>query len=162
MAGSKGTVRSITIISDPRRVRARGKQGIGELEGMANLSGRVLVVDDDAAVRSLASRILRREGYAVVEAADGTEALRVAAGLSGPLDLLLADVVLPGMNGAELAAELRSRIPDLPVVYMSGYEEEELAALGIGVVGAAYITKPFTADVLTLMVRGALGPVADE
>lgn len=114
----------------------------------------VLVVDDDAAVRSLAGRILERSGYTVVEAGDGPSA--VAAAEDAEVGLLLTDVVLPGVNGAELAGALRERRPDLGVVYMSGYGEAELEGLGIHEVGAAYITKPFTAEILTLMVQGAL------
>lgn len=115
----------------------------------------VLVVDDDAAVRSLAARILRRAGYAVMEAVDGAQALVRARG-SGGVALLLTDVVLPGQNGAELAEALRVDHPDMAVVFMSGFEESELEARGIGGVGAAYVTKPFTADVLALVARGAL------
>lgn len=118
----------------------------------------VLVVDDDASVRVLVSRILRREGYEVREAADGERALELARSAPEGVDLLLTDVVLPGMSGPALAAELRSRMPDLRVVFISGFGEEEIESRGIGDVGAAYITKPFTADVLTLMVRGALNP----
>ena len=124
---------------------------------MSNGTGKILVVDDDGAVRALVARILRREGYDVVEASDAEAALAAAASDPAGIRLLLTDVVLPGVDGAELASRLCARQPDLPVVYMSGYPEDELVTRGIGTVGAAYITKPFTAEVLTLMVRGALG-----
>ncbi len=72
------------------------------------------------------------------------------------VDLLLADLMLPGMNGAELADVLRATQPDMRVIFMSGYEQDEIEARGIGSVGAGYVTKPFTADVLVMMVEGAL------
>jgi two-component system cell cycle sensor histidine kinase/response regulator CckA len=122
---------------------------------MAQYRRKVLVVDDDEAVRALAGRVLTREGYEVLEARDGRTALDAARAAGGDL-VLLTDVVLPGMNGAELAAELRSRSPDVPVIYMSGFGELELEALGIHEVGAAYLTKPFTPEVLTLMVEGVV------
>lgn len=121
---------------------------------MTDETVRVLVVDDDEAVRSLAGRILRREGYDVLEASDAEEAValdREAGGVS----LLLTDVVLPGQSGADLAETLLADHPGLKVVFMSGYSEDEIQGHGIDQVGAAYITKPFTAEVLTLMVRGA-------
>lgn len=122
---------------------------------MTEHSGIVLVVDDEAPVRQLAARVLRRHGYTVLEAEDAPSALeRVEA--AGPIGLLLTDVVLPGMKGDELARTLREKDPALAVVFMSGYEEDELTGMGIGSVGAAYLTKPFTADVLMLMVEGTL------
>jgi len=124
-------------------------------EAMEKSGRKVLVVDDDAAVRAFAGRVLGREGYDVVEAEDGGSALRAARAETDDL-VLLTDVVLPGMNGAELAAVLRAERPGLPVIYMSGFGESELEALGIYEVGAAYLTKPFTPEVLTLMVEGAL------
>ena len=123
---------------------------------MTEHSGTVLVVDDERSVRQLAVNILRRQDFKVLEAADGKGAIEIVRS-GANVDLLLVDVVLPGINGAELAKILRDSNPDLKVVFMSGYEEEELTRKGIGGVGAAYITKPFTADVLILMVEGALG-----
>ncbi|MFW6331567.1 MAG: response regulator, partial [Gemmatimonadota bacterium] len=85
-----------------------------------------------------------------------TRALEAAALSDHPIALLLTDLVLPGESGAELAGTLCAERPGLPVIYMSGFQETELENRGI-LAGAAYITKPFTADVLTLMVRGAIG-----
>lgn len=120
---------------------------------MERNSGTVLIVDDDASVRRFAARILDRQGYRVLEAEDGDGAM-VAAG--DGIDLLLADIVLPRVNGVELATRLRASSPTLRVVYMSGYGEDELERMGLNTVGAAYISKPFSAQVLTLMVHGAL------
>ena len=118
--------------------------------------GVVLVVDDQASVREFAARVLKRRGYTVLEAVSGPAAVEMAEAARGRVRLLLTDVVLPGMTGDELARTLQASNPDLRVVFMSGYEEEELSNRGIESVGTAYITKPFNADVLTLMVDGAL------
>lgn len=118
--------------------------------------GTVLVVDDQRSVRQLAANVLRQRGFAVLEAADASCAMEIASSTDVDIGLLLTDVVLPGMNGEELARALQADNPELRVVFMSGYEEDEITGRGIGGVGAAYITKPFTPDVLTLMVRGAL------
>ena len=123
---------------------------------MTEKQGMVLVVDDEASVRQIAASILRRCGYRVLQAPDGPTALAAVQSSGDPIQLLLTDVVLPGMKGDELARTLRDRNPDLRVVFMSGYQEDELSGMGVAGVGNAYITKPFTADVLTLMVQGAM------
>ncbi|MFO7894568.1 MAG: response regulator [Longimicrobiales bacterium] len=124
---------------------------------MKEHKGTVLVVEDQRSVRQLAVNVLRQHGYRVLEAPDGSRAMEIASSEGAHLELLLTDVVLPGINGEELARILRAEHPDLRVIFMSGYEEDELTGRGIGGVGAAYITKPFTADVLTMMVAGAMG-----
>ena len=102
----------------------------------------VLVVDDEPGVRHLASAMLRRSGYAVVEASDGVEAERVAGEHAGHIDVLLTDIVMPGMRGPELANRLRSMRPMLRVVYMSGYRDTEaLADVERG--EAVFLAKPF-------------------
>ena len=116
----------------------------------------VMVVDDEASVRQVAASTLRRCGYDVLSAPDAPSAIEQLEEATRPLALLLTDVVLPETRGDELARTLRSEHPGLRVVFMSGYEEDELAAMGVAEVGAAYITKPFTTDVLMLMVQGAM------
>lgn len=123
---------------------------------MATQKELVLVVDDQASVREFAARVLARRGYTVLEAVSGPAAVEMAEAVGGRVRLLLTDLVLPGMPGDELARRLRERNPELRVVFMSGYEEDELASRGIDSIGAAYMTKPFDAEVLTLMVEGAL------
>jgi hypothetical protein len=83
----------------------------------------ILVVDDDTWVRGLARDVLVAEGYRVLEAPDGPDAIRVAA-RPGPIHLLLTDVVMPGMNGCELAVRLAGARPDLKIVFMSAYDLE--------------------------------------
>jgi len=85
----------------------------------------VLVVDDDPGVRNLASAMLRRSGYTVIEAADGTEAEQVAIQHDGEIHVLLTDIVMPGVRGPELATRLCAVRPSTRVVYMSGFRDTE-------------------------------------
>ena len=115
----------------------------------------VLIVEDEAAIRSLTSRILRRQGYEVLEAVDGADALRVAAAHAGSIDVLLTDLIMPGMGGAALAGRIGGARPRLGVVYMSGYGAEDLAAHGVE--GPAhFLGKPFRPDELLARVEAAL------
>ena len=113
----------------------------------------VLVVEDEAELRTLTVEVLSQRGYAVLAAADGEAALRVAARHRGPLHLLLTDVVMPHLNGWELARQLTAVRPETRVLYMTGYDE--ITAQG-GVRDADVLQKPFTPDVLARRVRQAL------
>jgi two-component system, cell cycle sensor histidine kinase and response regulator CckA len=116
----------------------------------------ILVVDDDEWVRVLARDVLAAEGYRVLEAADGQDAIRVAAEHPGPIHLLLTDVVMPGMNGCELAAGLGALLPGLKVMFMSAYDRDFLVARGLNPTGPV-ITKPFTIEYLTRRIQMVLG-----
>lgn len=116
----------------------------------------VLVVEDEPRVRQLVAKVLRRRGFVVLEAEDAEAAIRLFGDQVADISLLLTDVVMPGMNGRDLADSLTSAHPGLKVIFMSGFGEAELAARGAGEVGAAYITKPFTPEVLSMMVEGVL------
>jgi CheY-like chemotaxis protein len=116
----------------------------------------LLLVEDEDPVRNLAARALRRLGYQVLEARDGSAALELCAAHATPVDLLVSDVVMPRMGGVELATRIRDRWPGVPVVFVSGYTEDALtraAALGID---ADYVQKPFRLAVLGEAVRRAL------
>jgi two-component system, cell cycle sensor histidine kinase and response regulator CckA len=115
--------------------------------------GRVLLVEDEAAVRELVERILRKAGFEVTAAPDPMVALRMAVD-AGPFDLLVSDIVMPGMNGIELARELRASRPDLRVLLISGYTEEAVGRVGPD--GLDLLAKPFTADELLGRVRRVL------
>lgn len=110
-------------------------------------SGTILLAEDEEFIRKLTSRILEANGYDVLMAADGAEALAIGRRNIGRIDLLLTDVVMPGLGGAEVAVELRRSRPDLPVLYMSGYAFEALDLEELGD-GESYLPKPFTSDVL--------------
>ncbi len=116
----------------------------------------ILVVDDDPVVLALARDIVAGEGYRVLEAAGGEDALRIAADYAGPIHLLLTDVVMPGMNGPDLADRLRSIRRDMKVLFMSGFTAEIVADYRV-IPGAPLITKPFTLAGLALKVRRILG-----
>jgi CheY-like chemotaxis protein len=113
----------------------------------------VLVVEDEDQVRTLTIEVLGQCGYAVLAAANGEAALRVAARHPGPLHLLLTDVVMPHLNGWELARQLTAVRPETKVLYMTGYDE--ITAHG-GVPDADVLQKPFTPDVLARRVRQAI------
>ena len=116
----------------------------------------ILVVDDDQWVRVLARDVLATEGYRVLEASDGQDAIRVAAEHPGPIHLLLTDVMMPGMNGCELAAGLGALLPGLKVMFKSAYDRDFLVARGLTPTGPV-ITKPFTIEYLTRRIEMVLG-----
>ena len=122
--------------------------------------GTILLVEDEAGVRTVVRRTLERQGYAVYEAATGAEALRVAeasaASHGGLIDLVLTDLVMPEQNGRVLGERLAERWPELPVLYMSGYTDDEIFRRGLGDTGAAFLQKPFTPEQLGRAVRRAL------
>jgi DNA-binding NtrC family response regulator len=116
----------------------------------------VLLVEDEAGVRAVARKTLRMKGYNVLEAAGGRAALDLVAEFRGRIHLLLTDVVMPGMAGTELAATLASLRPDMRVLYMSGYTDDEVFRAAAPLGGTAFIEKPFTPDRLARAVRAAL------
>jgi two-component system cell cycle sensor histidine kinase/response regulator CckA len=121
----------------------------------------LLVVEDEEGVRELVRRVLTRHGYEVLEARHGRDAL-VEAERHEKIDLLLTDVVMPEMSGVALAAALRRRRPDLRVLYMSGYTEEEIVRRGdVGEGGLPLLQKPFTGDQLARLVRQSLDAAAN-
>ena len=119
-------------------------------------SGTVLVVEDEDTVRRLASRVLREHGYRVLEAPDPAAALRVAREERRPVDLLVTDIVMPGMSGPALAERLLAAWGDLKVLYITGYAEEAIERQGMLPAGGALLEKPFTAQQLAHHVRQAL------
>ncbi len=123
-----------------------------------DLKGRetILLVEDNDQVRNLAREILKRQGYTILEARDGREALALATSREGPLHLLLTDVVLPGMNGRELYDEAVRLHPELRVLYMSGYSEDVIAHRGVLDEGVRFIQKPFSVQGLAARIREAL------
>ena len=115
-------------------------------------SGTVLLVEDERGVRHLARDVLGRYGYRVLEAGDGSEALRLAASHEGSIDLLLTDVVMPGMSGAELAERFLALRPGVRVLFASGYASDAVMRHGI-TDGVPFLQKPFEPDELVRRVR---------
>ncbi|MGQ9552557.1 MAG: PAS domain S-box protein [Anaerolineae bacterium] len=116
----------------------------------------VLVVEDEPTVRRVAARILREQGYTVLEAANAHEALRLSQEHAGPIHLLLTDVVMPQMGGRELAARLKAVRPETLVLYVSGYTNNAIVHHGVLDEGTAFLQKPFTATALVRRVRDLL------
>ncbi len=116
----------------------------------------ILVIEDQPQVRAVACVMLRRSGYTVIEAGDGAEALEAARRHGGAIDLLLTDVVMPGMNGRRAANLLRQEWPGMHVLFMSGYTNDAVEQHGILEPGVAFLEKPFSAASLLLAVRNAL------
>ena len=116
----------------------------------------VLLVEDDQALRVLATRVLGSAGFTVVAAADPEEAERVLLGHQGPLHLLLTDVVLPGRSGREMAQRLTEMRPGLKVLFMSGYADDTILHRGVLDRGVQFIAKPFTGAALVRKVREVL------
>ena len=127
-----------------RRTRGRGTE-------------TVLVVEDEDGVRAPVRRILVAHGYNVLEASDGAAALDIAERQAGKIDLLLTDVVMPGMNGGELAGRLRRLRTGIRVVFMSGYSAEAVATHGVLSPGSTFLQKPFSVEELLERLRDALG-----
>ena len=120
----------------------------------------ILLVEDETEVRRLVERLLQMQGYAVRSAASPAEAL-AAAKTAGQIDLLVTDVIMPGMNGREMARVLAAQRPQMRVLYMSGYTDAAIAQQGILPPGTAFLSKPFTPNVLARKVREVLdGPAA--
>jgi hypothetical protein len=116
----------------------------------------VLIVEDSDDLREIAGRILSKHGYQVMVAANGPAALEMARTFTGHIDLLLTDVIMPQMNGSELAPRMVESRPDLRVLYMSGFASTALGDAGTLPAGVALLDKPFTEPALLSRVRRAL------
>ena len=119
----------------------------------------ILLVEDEAAVREFVAMVLRRAGYRVVDAEAAKPALELAGRLDTGIDLLVTDVIMPGIGGGELAEVLKTRQPGLPVVYISGYGAASVQDRGIDTANDVLLEKPFGSDALLGVVRTALDTV---
>jgi PAS domain S-box-containing protein len=116
----------------------------------------ILVVEDEASLRGLVQMVLAARGYRVLEARHGREALSLFESHTEGVDLLLTDVVIPGLSGPQLAERLKARHPRLKVLFMTGYSDETITRHGLETSQHEVVQKPFTADALALRVRRAL------
>jgi CheY-like chemotaxis protein len=119
-------------------------------------SETILVVEDEGAVRDLVRLVLCQQGYQVLEATDGGRALRLAEQQPGVIDLVLTDMIMPVMNGHELATRLEALHPELKVLYMSGYTDSTVVRAGVVKGEIDLLQKPFTPDELARKVREKL------
>ncbi|TAJ74649.1 MAG: response regulator [Phenylobacterium sp.] len=125
----------------PKRPAARDLSG----------AGRILFVEDEDAVRGVAAKLLRARGYEVIEAASGEEALEYAQSHAGEIDLMISDVVMPGMQGPDLLKQARQYLGSAPVMFISGYAESEFSDLLEGEKNVSFLPKPI--DIKTLAER---------
>jgi DNA-binding NtrC family response regulator len=116
----------------------------------------ILVVEDDASIRALAEAVLTKWGYRVLAAANGVDAVRVAAQDGRSIDLLLTDVVMPSGGGRALAEAIRLQQTNVRVLYMSGYPDDTIAHQGVLNPATPFLPKPFTPGALLIAVRSAL------
>ena len=116
----------------------------------------VLVVEDESGIRALMRKILQKQGYHVLEASRGEEALRISEGRKEPIHLLLTDVVMPQMSGRELADRLKVARPEMKVLFVSGYADEDLVQHGPLPPGSAFLQKPFSLATLLEKARNVL------
>ncbi|MGK2851160.1 MAG: hybrid sensor histidine kinase/response regulator [Candidatus Limnocylindrales bacterium] len=150
-----------TFSVDLPRVGAVQRLTVGRpVIGTARTTGMVLLVEDDASIREFAERVLRSAGYEVLEASDGDQGLAISEAHAGPIDLLMTDIMMPGIDGRELAARIRAKRPTIGIVVISGYADvgQDLEA------EAYFLAKPFSVAALmeatarALAARPTTGP----
>jgi two-component system, cell cycle sensor histidine kinase and response regulator CckA len=148
---------SIFEICLPEAAAARQPEAIASaIESLPTGSETILVVEDEDAVRKLAVSVLARQGFSVLAADGPTQALNLVSEHLGPIDLLLTDVVMPGGNGVDLAAAISAMRPQIKVVVMTGYAQEQIASQGVLKEGIVLLEKPFSPNLLLSRVRLAL------
>jgi PAS domain S-box-containing protein len=135
---------------------ARGRDGTTDARALPRGSETVLLVEDEKGVRELAREYLELVGYTVIEAEDGHTALELAAMHVGPIQLLMTDVVMPGISGRELAGRVKAIRPDIKILFMSGYTDQAVVHHGILDTDAALLQKPFTMAALAAKLREIL------
>jgi two-component system, cell cycle sensor histidine kinase and response regulator CckA len=150
-----GTVFTIYLptVSDSPAVRPETGRSL-DLAGTET----ILLVEDEDAVRRVATRVLERKGYQVFGAADGREALELLEGHKGSFDLLLSDVVLPAMDGPSVAEAVRARHPNVRVLFASGYMDDAVTRRGVLAEEGAFLQKPYSPSVLLRRIREMLDP----
>ena len=140
-------------VSDPTSATAVPRV---DAQSTETLGGTILLVEDDSAVRDAAKRMLTRNGFTVIEAGNGREAVDLWAQHAKTVDAVLTDVVMPAMGGADLARTLRRSRPGLRVVFMSGYTQGTLELSAMDEAATRFLPKPFTSDQLVGTLRGLL------
>jgi signal transduction histidine kinase len=140
----------------PRVPEPAEREALQEVFDFRSGGETILLVEDDPALRKMAAEVLRDNGYRVLTAPSGADAMQIAAEHPGPLDVLLTDVVMPGMTGRELADQIVARYPRTRILYMSGYTDDAVGNHGLHGQTLRVLQKPFTHDALVRHVREAL------
>jgi len=160
----QGTTFRITLpVADPERVaadlEAQKAAPVVDVRKPANLSGQgtILFVEDEASVRVIAAKTMRKRGYTVVEAEDGEEALEILEDGEHTFDMMISDVVMPGMDGPTLLKEGRALLGDARIVFISGYAEEQFSDLLSEEPDVTFLPKPFTLAQLAEKVKAEIG-----
>ena len=122
----------------------------------------ILIVEDEEDVRKLAGKILEKQGYRILESFNGDDALVACERRKSPIHLMLADIIMPGMSGSELAKLLKPLYPEIKILYMSGYTDNAVVRHGVLEKGVNYIQKPFTMEGLARKVREVLDKDSDK
>jgi DNA-binding NtrC family response regulator len=140
----------------PRIDRPVLLESVEHRQAAAHATEAILVVEDDDMVRHLVRETLEREGYKIMDAAGPVEARRLMEQYAGPFHLLITDVVMPKVNGRQLAGQLLRKRPDLKVLYMSGYADADILKTGLMRRKVSFLQKPFTPRALSEKVREVL------
>ncbi len=151
--GASGGPSNTSGATDPE---GRGADGVKDAGAWT-----VLVVDDDLAVLEVASKVLTRGGFEVIQAHGAREALAVAEAEEVHVSLLLTDVVMPGMSGRELSDRFRELRPEVPILFMSAYTEDEIILQGVRLAEVHFIAKPFTVEGLRKKVTEVIRSTSD-
>ena len=148
----KGTTLKIYL---PRISKKEISKEESKVKNLIPLQGKetILLVEDEQDVRNLTARMLTKQGYRVLQAEEGSEALRVAEGFDGSIDLLITDVVMPNMSGKDLASRLQSERKDLKVLFISGHSDRMITHQGIDEREIEFLQKPFTMESLSVKIR---------
>jgi CheY-like chemotaxis protein len=141
----------------PRVVEPDGTEELKDSSPRLALGAEtILLVEDEELVRSLSRQVLESCGYSVIEAGDGVEALEIFEKSEKRIDLLITDVVMPRMGGPELAEKLLALVPNLPILFASGYTDDAIVRHGVLETNVNFIQKPFTIDDVARKVRDLL------
>ncbi len=152
---------SFSIFVPPRHEDVSKRTPTAEVAVVARGKETVLLVEDDDAVRALSREILTRQGYLVLVARHGLEALRLSDNYPGPIDILVTDVVMPHMGGVQVAEQIRQTRPTIKTLFVSGYPDDALGEHGVIDAGIALLQKPFLPTVLANKVRTVLDAERD-
>jgi PAS domain S-box-containing protein len=148
-----------TFTLDFPRVNAPGtpRATVPQAAPLTNKVRVILLAEDEPAVRDFAKRALERAGYTVLTAGDGDDALRASRAWDNPIDVLVTDVVMPGMHGPELAYRIRRERPEIGILYISGYAEDAVATGGEFATPGAFLPKPFSSEALIRAIQRTRG-----
>ncbi|MCG6533741.1 MAG: chorismate synthase [Syntrophales bacterium LBB04] len=149
----KGSIFKIYLPACRDDVKGNGKE---DTHALARGTERILVVDDDSSIRNLFVQILNSLGYVAMVASSGLEALSIVEKVGGMLDIVLTDIVMPGISGKELGRRLQAEYPHIRLLFMSGYGEETVSQYGIDGQDVVFLQKPITPDNLVTKLREAL------